>query len=175
MDQRLALPVEMAFHAVFSRVWVSAAQCFQDLPMFAHGFIETVRFVKLLVPIKGDLLPQPAQDVVQNTVAGQFLNQDMQNVVDGNVFFTVAFRVVVFKLLVQPLDPPPSNLGHILNGQPGAGSLQHTHDFEHLFNFSHRWLPNVYASMGEKFYEALGFENPQSFPKWGSAHTDLFT
>lgn len=90
VDKGFALPVEMAFHNRFRRIGVATAQRIQDFPMLADGFIETPIFVNLLVTVEGGFSPQLSHDVVQNAVAGQFLDQGMKNVVDGNVLVPVA-------------------------------------------------------------------------------------
>lgn len=100
MEEGLTLPVEVAFHEPFGRIRVARAQRLQNAPMFAHGFIKTPRLVDLLVSIKWDLRPQSAHNVVQDAVAGQFLDQRMENVVGGNIFFAVALRVMGFKFTV---------------------------------------------------------------------------
>ncbi len=72
--------------------------------MLADGLIEPPVFVNLLVPIEGDFFPQIRNNLVQNAIAGQLLDQGVEDIINGNVFFSIAFRVMGFKLPVESLD-----------------------------------------------------------------------
>jgi hypothetical protein len=142
--------------------------------MLSDGLIEPSVFVNLLVAVKRNFFAQIGYDFIQNAVAGKFLDQGVEDIVDGNVIFPITLRVVDFKLPVQPLDLSPTGDGHLFGGQPGAGAFEYRHNFEHLLNFSHGWFSNEYTSVGEKLDQAFRFEHSKRFAQRGAADADLF-